>query len=407
MKNWFANRCVLLIVLGVFVLLKLPHLSYSFYWDESWPYASGVKHMYEHGPSLMPGAIDGELSRGHPLMFHFLASMWMKLFGSSNFVMHSFPLFIAVLFLIAIYEIGLQMFDKRVAITALLLIAFQQAYFVQSSLVLLELLLAFLGFISIYFYVTKRYVLTAITLTMLFYTKESGMVLGLVLVVDAAFVLFKSEIALKDRVYNMLSLLIPILLIGVFFLMQKKISGWYVLPLYSNGLETSWDSYYEKIRSCCKVYFRDDVRRYFYAGILTFCVLADITNKKIRFSKVLLLAPFAFLLSSDSYHWLLPKPVLLICFAVFFIWIISTVFKAAGYSATIQKKYALITGSFILIFTAYTAINKFFIDRYMLITLIPLLFLVGNFADRFIKICFTEAIHSCINNYVVNRSIRL
>jgi len=226
--------------------------------------------MYERGPSLMPGAIDGELSRGHPLLFHFLASIWMKLFGSSNFVMHSFSLFIALLFLIAIYEVGLRMFDIRVAITALLLIAFQQVYFVQSSLVLLELLLAFLGFLSIYFYVTKKYVLTAITLTMLFYTKESGMVLGLVLIVDATFLMFKKGIALKDRLYNMLSLLIPVLLIGVFFLIQKKVSGWYVLPLYSNGLETSWDSYYEKIRSCCKVYLGMMCAGIFMQGYLRF-----------------------------------------------------------------------------------------------------------------------------------------
>jgi hypothetical protein len=127
------------------------------------------------------------------------------------------------------------------------------------------------------------------------------------------------------------------------------------------------------------------VRRYFYAGILTFCVLTDIANKKIRFSKVLLLAPFAFLLSSDIYHWLLPKPVFLICFALSFIWVILTVFNVSGYNGTLQKKYVLITGSFTLLFTAYTAINKFFIDRYMLITLVPLLFLSASLLSALLK----------------------
>jgi hypothetical protein len=236
-------------------------------------------------------------------------------------------------------------------------------------------MLAFFGFLSIYFYVTKKHILTAISLTMLFYTKESGIVLGLVLLVDSVFVLFKKEVTFKEKLYNMLSLLVPVLLIGVFFLIQKQVSGWYVLPLYSNGLETSWDSYYEKIRSCSKVYFRDDVRRYFYAGVLALCVLVDVVNKQVRLSRVLLLAPFAFLLSSDSYHQVLPKPVLLICFALSFMWVVLTVFKTVGYNGALQKKYVWLTGVFILIFTAYTALNKFFIDRYMLIALVPLLFL--------------------------------
>jgi hypothetical protein len=94
---------------------------------------------------------------------------------------------------------------------------------------------------------------------MLYYTKESGMIVGLVLGIDAIIGLFNKQKAVKDKLYGLVSLGVPVIAIAIFFIIQKQVSGWYVLPLYSNGLETSWETYYEKIRSGCKVCFRDDV----------------------------------------------------------------------------------------------------------------------------------------------------
>ena len=80
---FLRDRWPLLVVLLVFIILKLPHLDYLFYWDESWPYASAVNEMYQKGVSLSPIALGGEISRGHPLFFHAAAATWMNIFGDS------------------------------------------------------------------------------------------------------------------------------------------------------------------------------------------------------------------------------------------------------------------------------------------------------------------------------------
>lgn len=377
MYAFLQKRWVLLLTLIVFIALKIPHLSYPFYWDESWPYASGVKHMFANGPSLMPGAIDGELSRGHPLMFHFLASLWMKLFGTSNFAMHTFPLFIAVLFMIAIYEAGLRLFDKRVAITALLLISFQQLFLVQSSFVLLEMMLAFLAFVSIYFYVTKKYVLTALSLTMLYYTKESGMILGLVLGVDALIGLFSKQKTLKDKLYGILSLGMPVLAIAAFFIIQKQVSGWYVLPLYSNTFETAWYWYYEKIRAGVKVCFRDDLRKYYFLLLVTLSVVAALRIKKPLMASMLIALPIVTLLCSDSYHWLLPNYITVSLLPAVLIFVVYSMFKVTDYHTPNQRKFVLLSIWLVILFIYYSAINMFHINRYLLIAFVPVMFVAA------------------------------
>ena len=112
-------------VLAVFVILKILHLSYPYYWDECWPYAAAIRQMYEHGVSLSPIAIDVELSHGHPLLFHCMVALWMHVFGHSHFAMHSFALLVSLLLLVAVYEAGYRLFNKNTATIALLLVVTQ------------------------------------------------------------------------------------------------------------------------------------------------------------------------------------------------------------------------------------------------------------------------------------------
>src|ERR1700733_5833249 len=114
MYDFFKNRWVLLLVLILFIMIKIPYLLYAFYWDESWPYVPAIIAMHSHGASLLPNAIDPNLSRGHPLFFHALGALWIDVFGGSNKSMHSFALVISLLFLISIYEAGYRIYNKRV-----------------------------------------------------------------------------------------------------------------------------------------------------------------------------------------------------------------------------------------------------------------------------------------------------
>ncbi|MBS1772112.1 MAG: glycosyltransferase family 39 protein [Bacteroidetes bacterium] len=387
LKEIFMSRWVLLATLIIFIILKLPHINHAYYWDESWPYASAVHRMYLHGASLIPGSIDGEISRGHPLMFHFLGALWTDVFGVSKVSLHSYALFISILFLIAIYEAGYRMFNRNVAITALILVAFQQIYFIQSSFVLLEVLLAFLAFISIYFYVTEKFLLTAITLTMLFYTKESGIVLGGVFGIDVLVRLFNKNEATGTKIKRLTAVAIPFMAIGAFFLMQKAIFGWYVLPLYSKGLENDFNSFHYKIRECSKMLFRDDFRYVYYVLIAALGVALVIKSKKLKFLFPLLSGIIIYYFISDD------SPTLAADNKVLFIVLYVIVFVIAGVSLrpltsfynSKQRRFVLLNTMFALAFIVFSCLNSFVIHRYLLTALIPMLFVAAVYLSSFVQ----------------------
>ncbi len=384
MKQLLQQRWFLFLVLIVFIALKIPHLYYPFWWDESWPYASGVNQMYIHGPSLMPGAISGEVARGHPLMFHFLAACWMKLFGTSNFVIHAFPLFISVVFLAFIYETGLRLFDKQVAATALILVAFQRIFFMESAFLLLEIMLAFLAFASIYFYTKGKHFLTALSLTLLFYTKESGMVVGLVLGVDAFIQLFNKKETLKERWYRIIWLAVPVLFTAIFFVVQKSVSGWYVLPMYSN-LENSWDGFVNKFRVSLDILFIDHHRVYYFLllGLLSVVVAAKLRKAVylLLLLPILLLGLFDVNTNSTLAWFFVPACTIAIYYCTF------KVISVTSYNGYLQKRLVALSLIAVLAFCIFTAINLFVIVRYLTLALIPALFV-----SAVLFVSFTNAI---------------
>jgi 4-amino-4-deoxy-L-arabinose transferase-like glycosyltransferase len=285
MQTGIKSRLPLFIVLILFIAWRIPYLHYAYYWDESWPYAVAIKTMYHHGVSLMPNAVDAELSRGHPLFFHAIATIWMNIFGSSHISMHSFALAISLLLLITVYETALRLFSQRAAFLAVVLITVQEMFIIQSTMILFEMLVAFLCFASLALYVRGRYFLTFLCLTMLFYTKESGLIMGFVLGLDAIAGLLSRNIALKLRVYKVLSVAVPCVLICIFFLIQKHQRGWYIFPLYADLVQHRWDIFWYSFRiNCISATFRDQLRFYYF---LLLIVVATITLVKQRNWKLL------------------------------------------------------------------------------------------------------------------------
>ena len=93
----------LAILLVGFIALKLEALTLPFFWDEAWVYLPAIRTMAEQGPSIMPGSIDADLYTGHPLLFYFMASTWIKLWGYSLPIAHSFPMLISIGFIVSVY----------------------------------------------------------------------------------------------------------------------------------------------------------------------------------------------------------------------------------------------------------------------------------------------------------------
>jgi len=389
MSEFLKDRWFLLLVLVVFIVCKIPHLYYPYYWDESWPYAVAIKDMYKHGISLMPSALDPELSRGHPLFFHFIAAGWMNIFGTSHLAMHSFALTISVLFLISIYEAGLRLFNQETAILCLALVATQVIFFVQSSFVLFEVLVAFLCFLSLFLYVKEKYFLTALCLTMLFYTKESGLVLGVVIGIDAFAGLFNKNNSLNTRLFRLFSVCIPCVLIMIFFLLQKQIRGWYVFPLHAGIADFSWTTFWYKFRmACVRDAFYQNFKFYYFLVLIVLSLVAAIKNKSIKYLAIFLPGIIIYYFVDDMRAGrILPSVPFFILFVLsvfYFVYIFSS---SKFYSINYQRRFIVLTAVFVLCFLCFSTIN-FYTYRYLLAALIPLLFLTGVFCAMLIEHSF-------------------
>jgi hypothetical protein len=385
MRVFLQTRWVLLVVLIVFTAVKIPHLFYPYYWDESWPYAAAIKEMYHHGVSLMPSAINPDLSKGHPLLFHSLAASWMHIFGASHLAMHSFALLTSLVLLTAVYEAGLKLFNLRVASLSIILISVQVIFYVQSSFVLPEILVALLAFLSLYYYSSARYFAAAISLTALFFTKESGIVAGVVTGIDAGIGLLDKNTPLKIRIAKIITVLVPSVLLGLFFVIQKHVNGWYLNPEHTKLMvsEWRWFWYYFRTRSMHSALLLDN-RNFYFIGLLVLSLIAALKNKSFKYLVLFFPAVIIYYFADDMRSGRPMPSVPFFClFLISVAWMFYVLRKLKIFPACRQEKFIMLYVLFIILFFCFSAIN-FFTPRYMLAGIVPLLFFASVIFDSFI-----------------------
>jgi len=386
-SEYVKERWPMVILLGIFIIFKIPHLFYPYYWDESWPYTPAIFQMYHHGISVLPGAVIPELSRGHPLLFHALCALWMNIFGRSHVALHSFALTISVVTLISVYEVGYRLFDKRVAFLVCFLLSAQMLFYIQSAFLLPEIFLANLCFLSLYFYVTKQYIASGICLTAAFYTKESGLIAGFVIGINAVVALFSNVTSAKEKVFRLLTVAVPVGLFGIFFILQKHLYGWYIFPLHVDSLAHSLDGYLFELRlGCIRDILITDNRYYYVIMLGVLGVAAAIKTKSPLFLGILI-PFFSFWCMIDDARTVHCNILVLIL--SFFIGIIIVVFfldKLKYYSNSKQRHFVTICFCFFMVFILYSAAT-IFSSRYLLCALIPLLFIMAVF----LNFCISKA----------------
>jgi hypothetical protein len=395
MTEYIKNRVELFVVLILFTMSKIPHLLFPFYWDESWPYVPAIREMYNHGISLLPTAIDPNLSRGHPLFFHAAGAAWMHIFGTSNKALHGFALFISLSFLVVIYEAGYRIFNRRVAFIALLLVVTQVAFYVQSSFVLFEVLIAFLSFLSIYLYVEKKYFFATLSLTALFLTKESGLIAGFVIGVDALIAFFRKDESFKRKLLKLMPVTVACLSIGLFFLIQKHTRGWYVFPLYSETVLHKWQDIWYRFRTCSiRTTFCLGYEHIIFFALLVYALIAAIKGPGIKVLTFTIIAIPVFLvyylIDDDRSVMFVPVNIGVTIFCIFIIAYIATLYTYGSrvFNGLLQRKLILLMGFFVLCFILFSSV-AYFIPRYLLASIIPALFLVAVFFDRLIRQSFS------------------
>jgi len=377
------DRWLLILVLFVFIIFKIPHLHYPFFWDESWSYEPGVKLMYLHGPSLMPNAIDTFYSRGHPLLFYAAAATWMRLFGDSHISQHAFSLFISVLLIISMYEVCNKLFNKRVAVLSTLIICVQVAFFVQASFVLPEIMVALLVLLTLYFYVLEKYILTFLFCTALLYTKESGVVLGLILGIHSFINLFNKQKLPQQRLKQFLPILCSGVAITGFFLLQKHLNGWFFFPGHIGMMTWEWGAFYGKVAGCLDfIYFRD-YRSHLFLFFLTLSLAAAINFKNIRYAAPIIPAIVIYVIVQESFPFIPSK--LLFAFLVVSFLVGAYLFVTSDeYSNSKQRTFIYLAFAFIVLYLCFCSVN-FYTARYNIAGLIIVIILAAYYSEMLIN----------------------
>lgn len=355
--------------------------------------------MYLHGPSLMPNAIDLFYSRGHPLLFYASAAAWMKIFGDSHIAQHSFCLFVSVLTLLVMYEVCYQWFNKRVALFTLLLLPLQLIFFVQSTFLLPEIMIGLFTLLTLYYYIKRKYLLTWLCCTALMLTKESGMVLGLLLGIHASLGLLNKEEPISSRIKTFASVALSGLSIGLYFLLQKNLNGWYFYPEHTGYIQWNWYIFWDKFRFANYVLFMNDHRTWFFRLIMGLGVLTAILSRKLR-PAILLLPGALIYLAIEARLYIIPRKVLFLLLLGSFIFSGYQLVKNYADQNSRRNRFIMLGVFFIVFYLVFTCIN-FFTARYLLCIFPILYIIVAAWLDTYLDILPKYSVLSILVAFLV------
>ncbi|MGB0886043.1 MAG: glycosyltransferase family 39 protein [Chitinophagales bacterium] len=230
----FKAEIVFLLAALIFVIYKIPHLSLPLFWDEMGVYGKSIFYLIDHEIGFQPKYLQAELSRGHPMLFVFLASIFTKLFGSNVAAMHLFALVISLLTLFSVFYIGTKLWNKKIGLFAVLLLLAQPMFVAQSAMILPEMMLSLFFLWIVFFFLKEKWLLYFLACSLALMTKETTLYLPLVLGFVLFFykLIFENKFAIKELSF----ILSPFLVFFAFLLVQKAQNGWYFFP-YHNPFE--------------------------------------------------------------------------------------------------------------------------------------------------------------------------
>lgn len=210
----------LVFLLAIFIISKLYFLHLPFYWDEAWSYIPAIKSILDNNFIVQP-----ELLKGHPPLFYFSAAVFAKIFGLNVFSLHTFSLLITCFCLLSFYQIGIYFFKKNEALFLTVLLAVQPVFYVQSTMVLPEILLLsfFLQMIITAFQNRwKKYAFAGVLIVL---TKETGLI---IFGITTAIFVFQRKISWSNFYY----LFFPIIAFSLFMCYNYFMESWFLYPTH-------------------------------------------------------------------------------------------------------------------------------------------------------------------------------
>jgi len=295
----FRIEFILFLGIILFVIYRSFDLSMPYFWDEEGVFAPAALYMHDHGVSLLPNSLPPELSRGHPLLFFFLHGLNFKIFGTSLISAHSFALFISICLVIAVYITASKLFNKLIGVTSALILMSQEAFAVQSTMLLPEMLLCLFLVLSLYFLYQSRYLAFGIFSSLAVMTKETALIILFGYAIIFFIFYLNEKKSRSDFLKLILACLTPAVVFGIFLLIQKNQNGWYFFPYHIDLITFEQHDVKTKIKDSF-VFLLIEQSRFLWLGIISVHLILYFVCKNVLKSlhakrKILLLLAPVFL----------------------------------------------------------------------------------------------------------------
>lgn len=338
------------------------HLAH--FWDEAWVYVPALKEMSLKGVSLFPNTIPLDLTRGHPLLFHFIGGWWYRIFGLSNESGHLFALFISNLTLITVFFGLRKVIGALGGLFAALFIIVQPIFIAQSAMVFPEMALTLFVLLAFFSYHQQRTWAFVLTLSCALYIKESALVYFIAFFLWDLF----RVIFLKDSYRLLLKFIVPVLVILSHPVILFLHFDWFLFPEHTSLILDNLADVQWQLRRVFEHNFHEQGREWMFFPLMALTVLAS----KIRpfWVKLLLIAAAFAAFKVLFIKWVVPDWAFvailsIVCVAPPFVWwrfrksdppSNTTHFLAVGYLALVG-------------YVVFSAIN-FFTIRYLLSSIV-------------------------------------
>ncbi len=332
---------VFLIPIIIFCFIKIPHLSLPFFWDEAWAYYPAIKSMALHGPSLLPGAIPINYSKGHPQLFLFLISAWMNLNPGSIPFLRLFNLTISIVLLIMVYVLLRRNVNHRSAIMGISLISTQSLFLAQSSMIFPEVLATLFIVASVYFFYRRQFGCYALFSSLMVLTKETFILFAFTLGVYYLISLIRQENRKAFKISHLIFLFTPAIIYGIHLLLHYAEYGSIFYSDHTGYIDLRWDQIKFKFTVAFNTIFADGGRIYVSVTLMLILLASIIWKQKIKSLNLLwiMLAcifPYLIFSSMNFYtfrYMLAPLVLFVFVFCILFGEIITSRF--ISYSVTI------------------------------------------------------------------------
>ena len=327
-KFFVRNIPLLLFLVSLLTLVayKFPHFSLPFFQDEAWVYGKAVRYMADHGVSMMPNALELEVGRGHPLLFHAFYASLLSFFGNTIFNAH----LIAFMFSLALLIFVFLFFERSVGKWSGLFVAgllmLQPVFLAQFALVLPEIPLTLFTLLSLYFYSKKKLLFYWLSASVAVLLKETALVLFPVLILYECVLGQRTKLAWFQVIKNFPQISLPVLFWFVHLVVHRYQMGTWFFHEHTGYISFDSMEFLSKLERLFYFVFLAQGRNIFFFAFLFFLIYSFFTAR-LRLDISMLLPLFFivvfFIFSALNYYADRYAVVAVFCFVicvVFLIW---------------------------------------------------------------------------------------